>query len=87
MKIVWVVVAIVGAHLIGIDKDVIMATIKMLASDPGVAGMVSSSPPAAEGSAVGNVTLPTLAAAYAYLRSDLKKQREKGGDKNANPTS
>lgn len=75
-KIIWVVVGIIGAQLLGVDAQVMMALLGTVSQHADAAAQVAGS--AQDGSTVGNVTLPTLAGLYAYLRSELKKRREGG---------
>lgn len=81
-KIIWVVVALIGAQLLGVDANVLISILGGVVPHAAEAADAAASVPST-GISAGNISLPVLAGLYAYLRSDLKKQRE-GGGQNAN---
>jgi len=74
-RIIWVVIILIGAQLLGIDLQQLPALLAGIQQHADAVGQAIPAVPGATGS--GNITLPLLAGVYAWLRTDIKKQREK----------
>lgn len=91
-KIIWVVVALIGAQLMGVDITVILQVLSALLGGGGIEHLVPAATGAAatsvagpvkgafgssgNGALAGNLALPALAGLYAWTRADVKKRRE-----------
>lgn len=73
MKMVWVVIAIVGAQLLGVDLQILQHVLETLAGTEQQLGQLVGRPDGA--GLTGSLTLPLLTGLYAFLRTDLKKKR------------
>ncbi len=77
-KIIWVVIALLGAQLLGVDLQQVLAVLGGLQQHADVVGQALPTVQTTNGSS--NIALPVLAAIYAYLRTDIKKRRESGSN-------
>lgn len=79
MKMVWAVIAIVGAQLLGVDLQSLQHVLEIIAGTEQQLGQLVGRP---DGPGLtGNLTLPLLTGLYAFLRTDLKKKRMEADEK------
>jgi len=72
-KMIWAVIIIVGAQLLGIDLQQLLA-LAVKANDAVTAAQATA------GGVDGNIALTVAAGLYTWCRTDIKKKRDGGKD-------